>query len=334
MKGYIARYVSPAVLALSALCFMETSVRAQNPRAFQIISAGGDAGLTRGQTLRYTWVNLNDPDPQKRQFELLGIQVKVLVASGLVVAQVAAPAVGAGEFQTVDFIRDEITLPGEAGTGRLQVRLEVSVYYARPQGIDGFDITQQLLNAFDDGLEVVDMQTGRTAVSSKPKEIVGVGSKPAAAAGGAVQDSVWIDLGSPVGIAPEQTLRITVFNPLPPAPPGEDGRKYMMLVAPVILDADGQAIARQGEVALAPGQSHSFDFTRADLPAAGEPGTGRLQVRSAIQRRFFPGIVSRISAGTVDRFPGALELVDQGTGTTMLLLPAVQAAREAARRSQ
>jgi len=33
-------------------------------------------------------------------------------------------------------------------------------------------------------------------------------------------------------------------------------------------------------------------------------------------------------------FPGALELVDQGTGTTMLLLPAVQAAREAARRSQ
>ena len=75
----------------------------------------------------------------------------------------------------------------------------------------------------------------------------------------------------------------------------------------------------QGEVALAPGQSHSFDFKRADLPAAGEPGTGRLQVRSAIQRRFFPGIVSRISAGTVDRFPGALELVDQGTGTTMLL---------------
>jgi len=161
-----------------------------------------------------------------------------------------------------------------------------------------------------------------------------VGSKPAPDAGSAVQDSVWIDLGSPVGIAAEQMLRITVFNPLPPAPPGEDGRKYFMLVAPVILDADGQAIARPGEVALAPGQSHSFDFKRSDLPAAGEPGTGRLQVRSAIQRRFFPGIVSRISAGQVDRFPGALELVDQGTGTTMLLLPAVQAAREAARRIQ
>ena len=128
------------------------------------------------------------------------------------------------------------------------------------------------------------------AVSSKPKEIVVVGSKPAPAAGSAVQDSVWIDLGSPVGIAPEQTLRITVFNPLAPPPPGEDGRKYMMLFAPVILDADGEAIARQDEVAPAPGQSHSFDFKRADLLAAGELGTGRLQVRSAVQRRFFPAL--------------------------------------------
>jgi hypothetical protein len=64
------------------------------------------------------------------------------------------------------------------------------------------------------GLEVIDRQTRRTAVSSKPKEIVVVGSKPAPDAGSAVQDSVWIDLGSPVGIAAEQTLRITVFNPL------------------------------------------------------------------------------------------------------------------------
>ena len=135
MKRYIARYISPAVLALFALCFMETPARAQTPpRAFQIVSAGGDVGLTRGQTLRYTWVNLNDPDPQQREFELLGIQVKVLAASGVVIAQAAAPAVDAGAFQTFDFIRDQINLPGEPGTGRLQVRLEVSVYYARPQG--------------------------------------------------------------------------------------------------------------------------------------------------------------------------------------------------------
>jgi len=335
MKGHIARHISPAVIALFALCFVETRANAQNPpRAFQIVSAGGDVGLTRGQALRYTWVNLNEPDPRTREFELLGIQVRLLAASGIVIAQAAAPAVGAGAFQAFDFIRDQINLPGEPGTGRLQVRLDVSVYYARARGSEAFDITRQVLDAFDDGLEVIDRQTGRTAVSSKPKEIVVVGSKPAPDAGSAGQDSVWIDLGSPVGIAAEQTLRIAVFNPLPPAPPGEDGRKYVMLVAPVILDADGQVIARPGEVSLAPGQSHSFDFRRSDLPAAGEPGTGRLQVRSAIQRRFFPGIVSRISAGQVDRFPGALELVDQSTGTTMLLLPAVQAAREAARRIQ
>jgi hypothetical protein len=93
-------------------------------------------------------------------------------------------------------------------------------------------------------------------------------------------------------------------------------------------------IARRGEIALAPGQSHSVDFKRADLSAAGELGTGRQQVRSEIRRRFFPGISARISQGNVDKFSGTLELVAESTGQTMLLLPAVQAARTAAGRLQ
>ena len=238
---------------------------------------------------------------------------------------------GAGRSHSFDFIRDQFSVPGEPGTGRLQLRLEVAVAYASAPGIDGLDIEYQVLDAFDDVAEVIDTLTGRTTVSFKPKEIVVVSSKPLPGAGAPVTDSVWIDLGTPVGMALEQTLRITVFNPLPPAPAGEDGRKYKMLVAPLILDADGQAIARADEIALAPGQSHSFDFRRADLPSSGEPGTGRLQVRSEIRHRYVNGFVARFSAGGRSlNVPGTLELVDEGTGTSHLLVPAVQKIRPVA----
>lgn len=147
----------------------------------------------------------------------------------------------------------------------------------------------------------------------------------ASSAGG--NDAIWIDIGSPLGIVPGQTLRISVVNPLGPPLPDEDGRKFKMLFAPLILDADGRVIARSDEITLDPGESHSFDFKRADLPLAGEPGTGRLQVRSEIRRRFFSGIASRIPQGV---FPGTLELIDNSSGKTMLLLPAVQASRSVA----
>ena len=63
-----------------------------------------------------------------------------------------------------------------------------------------------------------------------------------------------------------------------------------MQFAVTILNADGGVIARSDEITLDPGEFHSFDFKRADLPLVGEPGTGRLQVRSEFRRRFFPGI--------------------------------------------
>lgn len=112
-----------------------------------------------------------------------------------------------------------------------------------------------------------------------------------------------------LSLTPAQTLRVSVANPLEPAAPGEP-----VTFTATIYTLNGGVIARSNEITLSPGEFHSFDFKRADLPLAGEPGTGRLTVRSEIRRRFFSGIPSRISQG---RFPGMFELVDNGTGKTV-----------------
>jgi hypothetical protein len=313
------------LVVLSSAAFAQMPARAQDvPQTFQIISAGTN-GLGRGQTLRYTWVNLSDPDPRRGEFERLSLQVTLFTAEGRVIAQAEAPAVEAGKFQFFDFNRDEIKLPGEPDTGRLQVRLEAKVIRT---GNFIADVS------YEHTVEIIDTLTGHTTFGDKPKEIVVVGSKidrgdeadfsPSAAVEG--QDAIWLDVGGPLGVVPRQTLRITVLLPRL----CEDEPSYKMTVAPILFDAEGIVIARRDEITLEPGQSYSFDFKRSELPP-GEPGTDRLQVRAEIARRFFPGIASRILQG---KAPGALELIDEGSGKTVFLLPAVQALRSPARRIQ
>ena len=312
-------------LALGLCSSLPSPALAQiNPRAYQIISAGGN-GLVRGQQLRYVWTNLADSETEQRAIGARRLSVRLLTADGLVIAQSDAPAAGPGKFQSFVFDRDQIPLPGEPGTGRLQVRLEATT----SGDLTDADSLPALLESFDDSAEIVDTRTGRTVFSYKPKEIVVVGTpRPSPTVGG--NDSVWIDLGTgTVGFVPEQTLRVTVLNPFPPVPDGE-APKYKMLFAISILDTENRVLARSGEVALEPGESQWFDFTSVDVPFAGEPGTGRVQVRCEIERRFFNGIAARIPQG---KSTGVLELVDAGTGETVLL-PAVQSAREVRRTPQ
>jgi len=109
-------------------------------------------------------------------------------------------------------------------------------------------------------------------------------------------------------LTPGQTLRITVINQLPD---GGDGRKFKMLLAATILDVDGRVIANGGGITLGPGEFHSFNFNRADLP-----GAGPLRLRAEIHQQtlppFFGGSV-RVAAGDID---GVIETIDSFTGQT------------------
>jgi hypothetical protein len=50
-----------------------------------------------------------------------------------------------------------------------------------------------------------------------------------------------------------------------------------------LVDAQGRVVAQSPTVSIAPGTFRAIDFTRDSLGLAGEPGTGRLQVRMSIR---------------------------------------------------
>lgn len=110
-------------------------------------------------------------------------------------------------------------------------------------------------------------------------------------------------------------------------------------VAAPVYAASGDLLAQTAEVEIAEGGFHSFDINRDDIALAGEPRTGRLQVRVEVVVRAAParGEAEGAEGGAKSRVGGGkdyLELIDNDSGktTAALLLPAIQAAREAARR--
>jgi len=93
-----------------------------------------------------------------------------------------------------------------------------------------------------------------------------------------------------VALAPGDTLRFTAFNP---APAGEVGEPISMQMR--LYNEQGRVIANSTEVAIPPGEFRTISFKRNELPLAGEPGTGILQVRMAPLWRFTSSIPVKVT---------------------------------------
>jgi hypothetical protein len=119
----------------------------------------------------------------------------------------------------------------------------------------------------------------------------------------------------PIGFIPGQTLRFSVRNPNAPARGSEPARVQVRL-----YDAQGNVLAQSEEKAVPAGQFRSFDFNRDDLRLAGEPATGRLQVRAGVG-----ALVSVGGSSTwFDHAPVSMELIENSTGKTEVIeTPAV-----------
>ena len=106
-----------------------------------------------------------------------------------------------------------------------------------------------------------------------------------------------------VALAPGDTLRFTAFNP---APAGEAGEPISMQMR--LYNEQGRVIANSAEVAIPPGEFRTISFKRDELPLAGEPGTGILQVRTVPLWRFTSSIQVKVTT--------ALEVMPAPGGTT------------------
>ena len=106
-----------------------------------------------------------------------------------------------------------------------------------------------------------------------------------------------------VALAPGDTLRFTAFNP---APAGEVGEPISMQMR--LYNEKGRVIANSTEVAIPPGEFRTISFKRDELPLAGEPGTGILQVRTAPLWHFTSSIPVKVTT--------SLEVMPAPGGTT------------------
>lgn len=110
-----------------------------------------------------------------------------------------------------------------------------------------------------------------------------------------------------MGLAPGQTLRAAISN----VAGGETIR-----ASAVLLDAQGRVLAQSVQASIGPGAFRSFDFPREALAAAGEPTTGRLQVRLSVA---IDAASARPSDAMLELTRGlapTLELIDATTGRT------------------
>jgi hypothetical protein len=327
MKRYITRHLLLAkltVLALLTICFVQPAVgaRVTTPGADPLPLPADDhrdgprisnlpaLGIVPGQMLRVTVAHVSGEAGEHQAPPDVSVGVWLLDSSGRVIAQSTQVQIPRNEFCSFNFNRAALNLPGEPGTGRLQVRAQLVTHGAEPYHFTGDPKATSLIVP---SMEIVDNNTGKTRQIYNPYitvDFVESGTSRTTARCGSFTNNLQ-DL-APVGLAYGESLRISVLNPLPSAAPGEDGRKYKMLFAVLLFAADGRVIARSDEVTLDPGKLHSFDFSRAALPLTGEPGTGRVQTRAQVRYRPFQLLDRTRAIGS----PISLELIDNSTGQT------------------
>src|ERR1043166_3205425 len=78
-----------------------------------------------------------------------------------------------------------------------------------------------------------------------------------------------VDVTPPVTLANGQTMRLNFFN---------QGSRPIT-IDPCFLDADGQHLKMTGDISIAPGQTRSFDLSRAEAGRRTEPS---VEVRGAV----------------------------------------------------
>ena len=182
MKRYIARHALTAelaALALLTLCFVQPPLAAADPMPLPMRDHRdgplhiGQIGFVVGQTLRVTVAYVSTDSRQDQTPPDVRVGVWLLDAQGRVIAQSLEVQIPRNEFRSIDFDRAKLNLPGEQGTGRLQVCARLVMHVAEP-----FDFTDDpnAVGFLAPSLELIDNSTGRTAATLNNLKQIGLAS--------------------------------------------------------------------------------------------------------------------------------------------------------------
>jgi prepilin-type processing-associated H-X9-DG protein len=258
-------------------------------------------GIIPGQALLVTLAN-----PPASESTPVPSRVKLFENNGMLIAQSPDLVIPPGESRSFKVDRHSLALPGEQGTGRLQVRAHLETTTDDPHSFTTDPGATGMLVA---SFEIIDNSTGKTEQMTGFSNTIIVGERPPSPCGGdSANDCIISGFGNDhfIGIVPGQRFIYTVFNPNQPESPREEGEPIGVQVK--VYDRRGDVIAERPEIEIPPGQFRSIPFAYEELGIAGQPGTGRAQVR--IKPIF------SFSARRLARVPTAIEIVDSGTGRT------------------
>jgi hypothetical protein len=289
-RCYIVRQVLIAKLAafaLSALCFLQAPVRAQET-TYNVIFPS--VGVAPEQKISFTFFNPNGT-PVRAQLQLHNAGgIQVALGDGSV--RFLSASIQAGAFYSFNINHSDIRLPGEAGTGRKQIRASVSLTFS--EAIKPVVASMEIISISDGTSNTILVAEVITTAPSSGggKDIL---------IGGDARDVL-------MGIPPDHKLRVTILNP--PASGSEAPHTYPKGHVKV-FDKGGVLIAQSVELAIPSGEFRSFDIDRYALSLPGEPGANRAQVR--IQ----PSVNSE--SEWLSPVLASFEIVDNSTGKTVLL---------------
>ncbi len=310
-----------AVLALLAVCLVQPQVRAQEPERVTSAAAAPELeevtfvfhsiswGMVRGQRVRFTVSNPNEPVMTEQTRQLSFVQVMLLDSRGTVLARRDEIAIPAGEFRSVDFSYEDLSQAG-GFAGRVQTRAQI-----RYRSFYLVDRTRAV--GFPTSIELMDEVAGHTTllISQASMEIGLAGStSPVNAPSHALSDLPVIVYAGRVlmGLANEQTLRVNALYIGDPANPQRQSVRARVR----LNDANGAQLAQSAEATIAVNESRSFDFDRASLIARGETDGGRLQMLVSLEAASTDPFSFTLDPKATGLLAASFELVDNSTGRT------------------
>ena len=290
-------------VAILAVCSFQGPVQAQERKPSHISIM--NFGLVRGEVARITVVNENSPEISGPGEPISG-HVKVFDSAGNQIYQSPEVDIPAGSFRSIEVDREQLSLPGDLVTGRVQVLGKMILFVREHLRRADLASTTPFVGGRHVSLEIINKSTGQTTVLLPP------GPRGMRDAESRIRRGAWIldTTRAPIGFVPGESLIFTAYNPIEGRPEGLTDRDQSISLQLKLQDEQGRFLVEGPELEIPPGQFRSVVFKWSDLGITGEPATHRAQLRTTP----LWGVRAR------PRLPvhASLEIVNDTTGKTML----------------